>query len=161
MPDHWTTAVSPNGWTDGYLGIQSLERNFGPYTRPAEGDDEYTRLLIYDGHESHIIYEFVEHAYAHRIKCLCLPVHSTHLLQPLDVVTFGQYAAEYSKALDNASRRGITGVDKELLSSSFKKRAKWCSQIDCVEVLSVQLAYIHTTPKDRSEATCRTSLAGV
>jgi len=28
MPDHWTTAVSPNGWTDGYLGLQWFERNF-------------------------------------------------------------------------------------------------------------------------------------
>ena len=89
-PDHWTTAVSPNEWTDGYLCLQWLERNFEPYTRPAEGGDEY-RLLIYDGHESH---EFIEYAYAYRIKCLCLPAHSTHLLQPLDVVTFGQYAAE-------------------------------------------------------------------
>ena len=97
MPDHWTTAVSPNGWTDGYLGLQWLERNFEPYTRPAEGDDEY-RLPICDAHESHIIYESIEYAYAHRIKCLCLPAHSTHLLQPLDVVTFGQYALAYSKA---------------------------------------------------------------
>ena len=31
MPDHWTTAVSPNGWTDGFLALQWLERNFGPY----------------------------------------------------------------------------------------------------------------------------------
>ena len=30
---------------------------------PAEGDDEY-RLLIYDGHKSHITYEFIEYAYA-------------------------------------------------------------------------------------------------
>ena len=45
-----------------------LERNFQPYIRPAEGGDVY-RLLIYDGHESHITYEFIEYAYAHRI-CL-------------------------------------------------------------------------------------------
>jgi len=30
IPDHWATAVSPNGWTDGYLGLQWLERNFEP-----------------------------------------------------------------------------------------------------------------------------------
>ena len=53
-----------------------------------------------------------------------MPTHSTHLLQPLDVVTFGQYAAEYSKALDNASRRGITGVDKELFMQLFQEAHK-------------------------------------
>jgi len=98
-----------------YLGLQWLERNFEPYTRSADGDDEY-RLLTYDGHESHITYEFIEYAYAHQINCF--PAHSTHLLQPLDVVSFGQYAAEYSKALDNASHRGITGADNTTLPRS-------------------------------------------
>ena len=123
MPDHWTTAVSSNGWTDRFLALQWLERNFEPSTRPAEGDDDY-RLLIYDGHDSHITYEFIEYAYAHRNKCLCLPAHSTHLLQPLDIVTFSRYAAEYSKALDNASRHGITGVDKELFMQLFQEARK-------------------------------------
>ena len=123
MPDHWTTAVSSNGWTDRFPALQWLERNFEPYTRPAKGDDEY-RLLIYDGHDSHITYEFIEYAYAHRNKCLCLPAHSTQLLQPLDIVTFGRYAAEYSKSLDNASRYGITGVDKELFMQLFQEARK-------------------------------------
>jgi len=48
----------------------------------------------------------------------------TRLLQPLDVVLFGQFAAEYSKALDNASRRGITSVDKELLMQLFREAHK-------------------------------------
>jgi len=123
MPDHWTTAISPNGWTDGYLALQWLERNFKPHTRPTGGEDEY-RLLIFDGHESHLTYDFIEYAYAHRIKCLCLPAHSTHLLQPLDVVIFGRLAAEYSTVLDNASRRGITGVDKELFMQLFQEAHK-------------------------------------
>jgi len=50
MPDHWTTAVSPNGWTDGYLGLQWLERNFGPYTRPAEGRDAGGNMTVTSRH---------------------------------------------------------------------------------------------------------------
>jgi hypothetical protein len=96
-----------------------IKTNFEPHTRPAE-DDEY-RLLIFDGHESHITYEFIEYANVHRIICLCLPAHSAHLLQPLDVVIFGRYAAEYSKVLDNASRRGVTGINKELFMQLFQE----------------------------------------
>ena len=86
MLGHWTTAVSPNVWTDAYLGLQWLARNFEPHT-PPEDPSEY-RLLIFDGHDSHITWEFIEFAEAHRIKCLCLPPHSTHLLLPLHVGIF-------------------------------------------------------------------------
>ena len=122
MTDHWTTAVSPNGLTGGYLGLQRLERNFEPYTstRLVEGDAEY-RHMIYHGHESHITYELTEYAYVHRIKCLCLLAHRTPLLQPLDVVTFGQHAAESSKALVSVSHRGITYVDKEIFMQLFQE----------------------------------------
>ena len=105
MPETWTTAVSPNGWTDARLGLDWLELNFEPHSRPSEGAEEY-RLLIFDGHESHITWEFIKFALSHRIICLCLPPHSTHLVQPLDVVIFSSYAAEYSKVGLNYSPTG-------------------------------------------------------
>jgi len=66
MPDHWTTAVSPNGWTDGYLALQWLERNFESHTWPTR-EDKY-RLPIFGGYESHLTYEFTEYVYADKIK---------------------------------------------------------------------------------------------
>jgi hypothetical protein len=50
-----------------------------------------------------------------------LPTHSTHLLQPLDIVIFSRYAVEYSKALDNALHRGVNGIDKELFMQLFQE----------------------------------------
>jgi hypothetical protein len=45
-------------------------------------------LLIYDGHSSHITSDMVEMVAANNIHLFCLPPHTTHRLQPLDVGIF-------------------------------------------------------------------------
>jgi len=47
--------VSPNGWTDSELGIEWLRKCFEPET--ATGEEEEYRLLLWDGHSSHITVE--------------------------------------------------------------------------------------------------------
>ena len=54
----------------------------------------------------------MEYCEAHQILPFCLPPHSTHLLQPLDVGMFGPLQHYYSTAVDNAIRRGIHGIHK-------------------------------------------------
>ena len=51
-----------------------------PPTRPV--------LLIQDGHVSHMSVELIELARANNIHLSCLPSHTTHILQPLDVGVF-------------------------------------------------------------------------
>lgn len=53
------------------------------------------RLLIIDGHRSHITVEFVEFCLSVNIITYCLPAHSTHLLQPLDVRLFSPLQKAY------------------------------------------------------------------
>lgn len=64
------------------------------------------RLLILDGHGSHVTYEFIEHCVHNSILLLCLPSHSTHLIQPLDVGLFGPYQHYYGQAVDKFMRSG-------------------------------------------------------
>ena len=45
-------------------------------------------LLIQDGHFSHISLELIEMARQNDVHLLCLPSHTTHVLQPLDVGVF-------------------------------------------------------------------------
>jgi hypothetical protein len=45
-------------------------------------------LLIYDGHSLHITSDMVETVAANNIHLFCLPPHTTHRLQPLDVGIF-------------------------------------------------------------------------
>ena len=93
--DDATFALSSTGWSNDRLGFHLLVEHFEPITcvgRP--------RLLILDGHSSHLTVEFMEFACAHDIHLLCFPSHSTHLLQPLDVGIFGPLGQYYSNEVD-------------------------------------------------------------
>ena len=46
------------------------------------------RMLIFDGHGSHISEPFLLYCWQHKIVPFQLPPHSTHLLQPLDIGIF-------------------------------------------------------------------------
>ncbi|RPB06567.1 DDE-domain-containing protein [Morchella conica CCBAS932] len=107
-----TFAYSPKGWTDSKLGMDLLVNNFEKYTAPVAKDR--WRLLILDGHVSHMTWEFFDYCLSHKIVPFCLPPHSTHLLQPLDVGLFGPLQRHYSNTLDEAmeSSDGDTEINK-------------------------------------------------
>jgi hypothetical protein len=95
-------AISDNGWTNDNIGLLWLKDHFEIETRP-DDPNEY-RLLILDGHSSHLTLEFLDYAQAHKIEILCFPGHSTHLLQPLDVGIFGPLGTYYSNEVDDWTR---------------------------------------------------------
>jgi len=64
------------------------------------------RLLNLDGHGSHLIFQFVQFCPDHGILLQCLPSHSTHLLQPLDVGLFAPYHHYYGCEVDDYQRSG-------------------------------------------------------
>ena len=94
-------ATSSNGWTDNELDYLWLAQLFQPATCHTVGA---RRLLILDEHESHISWAFIRHCWDHNIIPLCLPAHSTHLLQPLDVGLFSPLSKAYGKLIDNMVR---------------------------------------------------------
>ena len=55
-------------------------------------------MLIQDGHGSHVSVELIELARANDVHLLCLPAHTTHILQPLDVGVFKSFKTYFSKA---------------------------------------------------------------
>ena len=103
-------ATSENGWTDNELGLDWLKKCFEPATaKYLHG--EY-RLLIVDGHASHISTEFIKSCNEKKIILLCLPPHTTHMLQTLDVSVFGPLSREYKKQLEVVNRFNACSVDK-------------------------------------------------
>lgn len=83
---------SPNSWTNQELGLKWLEWDFEPITQQhMKSPDEYC-LLILDSHNSHCFYFFCSFAEKHNIIIICLPFHTTHVLQPCDVGIFGPLA---------------------------------------------------------------------
>jgi DDE superfamily endonuclease len=84
------------------------------------------QLLILDGFSSHIEYDFVEYAQHHKIILFGLPPHTTHFLQPLDVVCFQPLKHYHTEAIDTAVRTGDTTFSKfEFLAAfeTFRKQA--------------------------------------
>jgi hypothetical protein len=57
------------------------------------------RLLILDGHGSHVTMDFISFCDANKILLMVFPPHATHSLQPLDVVMFAPLSSAYSKEL--------------------------------------------------------------
>jgi len=59
-------------------------------------------------------YEFVKYAIDHNIHLMCLPSHSTHILQPLDVGIFGPLSTYYKQELqDHVHQQGPHGTIKK------------------------------------------------
>ena len=82
-PKDWHFGVSENGWTSNNLGLEWLVKVFDPQTRERAGNGR--RLLIVDGHGSHIRADFIAYCIDYDIDLLVMPPHCSHLLQPLDV----------------------------------------------------------------------------
>lgn len=81
------------------------------------------RLLIVDGHNLHTTLEFLLYAERNGIIVLCLPPHTTHKLQPLDVGVFNFLAKAWSKEVTEAGQAGYKIMKFTLLSYYAKARA--------------------------------------
>ena len=58
-------------------------------------------ILIQDGHGSHVSIELIEIARENDVCLLCLPSHTSHILQPLDVGVFRSFKSNFNKACAN------------------------------------------------------------
>jgi hypothetical protein len=109
LPRNWVIAVSENGWTTNKIGIAWL-KHFNAHTKDRTVGAH--RLLILDGHESHDSLEFQQFCKENKIVSLCMPPHSSHLLQPLDVGCFSSLKTAYGRQVENLMRSRINHVTK-------------------------------------------------
>ena len=67
-------------------------------------------LLIIDGHASHFSLKIINLLRTNQIICLMLPSHSTHALQPLDVVVFNCVKNDWTKLVKNHLKDGYKSI---------------------------------------------------
>jgi len=115
IPRDWIIEVSPNGWTNNNLGLTWLE-HFDTHTKPIG----VYRLLIIDGHESHCSVDFQDLYREKKIITLCMPPHSSHLLQPLDVACFSPLKRRYGDEISALARNHTHHISKEDFLPAFK-----------------------------------------
>jgi len=117
IPRDWAIAVSDNGWTTNELGVDWLKH----FIKHTEGKVVGARrLLVLDGHESHHSLEFQELCRENNIYTLCMPPHSSHLLQPLDVGCFSPLKRAYSREIEALIRHHINHITKLEFLPAFK-----------------------------------------
>jgi hypothetical protein len=121
FPTNWRVAVSENGWTTNEVTLEWL-KHFEKFTRTKTVGGY--RLLVLDGHESHHSAAFEEYCCTNNILTLCMPPHSSHLLQPLDVGCFGPLKKAYSRQIENLVRTRITYISKEAFIPAFVEAFK-------------------------------------
>jgi hypothetical protein len=115
---HFTT--SANGWSNNTIGLVWLRKVFERYTKPLR--DTQKRLLVVDGHSSHVNIAFVSQADKHSIILLVLLPHTTQKLQPLDVGLFQPLSTNYTHELNQLieNSAGRVSMSKQFFFGMFK-----------------------------------------
>ncbi|XP_057316504.1 uncharacterized protein LOC130657532 [Hydractinia symbiolongicarpus] len=111
---------SDNGYMDEDLFFKWFTRLFVPKTKHVG-----KRILIIDGHGSHINLNLIDAARENQVILYCLPPHTAHVLQPLDVGLYGPLKTYFSRITDKIqiARLGITRngqISKTEFSAVFK-----------------------------------------
>ena len=113
----WKFSTSNKGWTSDIHSIQWLTRCFEPATR--EKADGGYRVLILDGHSSHVTVDFINHCCQHKILLLRLIPHTSHLCQPLDVSLFGPLKHALSAEIQPLIQTKVSKIHKPEWLAAF------------------------------------------
>jgi hypothetical protein len=109
LPDSWAIKPTSNGWTDNETGLDWI-KHFDKHTR-ARTKGGY-RMLVLDGHESHQSVNFEAYCKDHNIIPICLPPHSSHITQPLDIGFFSVLKRAYGREINTFIRAHINHITK-------------------------------------------------
>ena len=115
-------STAETGYSNDWLSLKWL-KHFDTHTiKTRKGT---YRLLLMDGYGSHHTIEFIEYCNEAKIIPFGLPAHTTHLLQPLDVVVFQPLKYWHSEAVKEAMAQGdetFTKVEFLNAFNSFRKK---------------------------------------
>ena len=108
--------LSDTGYSNEVLGIHWL-KHFDIQTFSCR---QGAWRLLFDGHVSHLGFEFISYCESVKIIPFCLPPHSTHLLQPLDITVFQPFKHYHSCAVEDAVRNGDIEFSKTTFLAAFQ-----------------------------------------
>ena len=122
----WTTSgpagtlygVSKSGWMESDNFLEWFNKMFLPAV------DHLLRtgavVLFLDGHHSHLSLSLIRTAKEKGVHLYCLPPHTTHILQPLDVGVYGPIKQTWKKILkDHKLKTMAANVTKEVFPGTI------------------------------------------
>ena len=87
------------------------------------------QLLILNGYSSYVTLEFDLFCKEHSIITLCMPLHLSHLLQPLDVGCFSVLKRLYRRQIETLMQNGVNYIDKQdFLEAYYTARTETMNQ---------------------------------
>ena len=119
VPEGWLFSNNSKGWTNNERGSLWLETCFDPQTR--EKANGKPRVLICDEHGSHVTGKFIRHCMDNNIKLLVLPLHSSHVTQPLDIEIFSPLKKYLSAEIEKIVGTNIAQLTKAKWLSGYVK----------------------------------------
>jgi len=114
-------AVSESGYSNDVLGLKWLH-HFHRFTEAKKKG--VWRMLIFDGHGSHLSDDFLLFAWEKKILPFLFPAHTTHLLQPLDVGVFQPFKHWHQICLHEAVAFGDIEFSKVEFLAAFEAMRK-------------------------------------
>ena len=78
-------------------------------------------LLILNGHESHKSLAFQDLCKESKIITLCIPMHLSHILQPLNIGCFAPLKRAYSKEIRVLALDYIGQIDKKAFIATLRE----------------------------------------
>ena len=109
--------MSDNSWTTNELGLAWLQ-HFIQHTEARTVGSH--RLLVLDGHESHKSLAFQDLCEESNIITLCMPPHSLHILQLLNIGCFAPLKQAYKKEVRGLVDSYIYYINKKAFLAAFK-----------------------------------------
>lgn len=102
-------ATSDTGYSNNHLSLEWL-KDFDCHSARRQ-EREYC-LLILDKYGSHCTLKFIKYFDAHHIIPVCLPPHTTHFLQPLNIILFLAYKKTHGNVMHAAMQTCCKNVNK-------------------------------------------------
>ena len=120
-PEKTVYTVCPSGWMEKEQFVEWFKEVFLVYTRHLLRK----KFLFLDGHGSHVSIELIDLAVQTEVDLLCVPAHTSHALQPLDVGVFSVVKKTWIKTLKRFF------LEKGFQSISMTNFAKLLAKIFC------------------------------
>ena len=117
LDDDTLIAMTATGYSNDIMGLEYLKH----FNKMTEKHTVGTyRMLVFDGHGSHLSDEFTWYCWQHDIIPYRLPAHTTHLLQPLDVGVFQPLKHWHQIAITDSIQYGDLDFTKMEFLSAYQ-----------------------------------------
>ena len=125
-PEGTTFSVSESGWMESRNFLSWFNKAFIPAVEKILQTGPV--VLFFDGHHSHLSVNLLKTAKDRNIHLVCIPAHTSHILQPLDVGVYGPMKSAWRRILKSHKMvTRATNVTKQVFPALLQQL--WASSV--------------------------------